>query len=102
MGEHDKLLGWREDIANLNASASGRPERAGQVIGEFDGDAMFDDRRAQRCGLAAGIAGCLGRLREWFALGLRDILSRDSATWSRRHRLTSRATEQADYRVLLK
>src|ERR1700731_4522402 len=54
MGEYDKLLGRREALEDLNSSASGRPERAGQFICEFDGNATLDDRGAQRRGLAPG------------------------------------------------
>src|ERR1700730_15927574 len=82
MGEYDKLLGRREALEDLNSSASGRPERAGQLICEFDGNATLDDRGSQRRGLAPGIARGLGWRRERFAIGLRDILSRDSASWT--------------------
>ena len=46
MSENDKFFSWRETVEYLDATASGCPKRATQVIGEFDGDAAFEDRRA--------------------------------------------------------
>jgi hypothetical protein len=40
----------------LDATAGGRPQRPAKIVGGFDGDAVFDDRRSQRLGFAAGIA----------------------------------------------
>ena len=46
MGENDKFFSRRETIKYLDPTASGCPKRAAEVIGEFDGDAAFEDRRA--------------------------------------------------------
>ena len=77
--EDDELLGRRETVENPDATACGCPERATQIIGGFDGDAAFDDRRAQRRRLAAGIARRFRVVGERLAIGLREVLSRDSA-----------------------
>ena len=86
VGENEKLFGCRKTVQDLNAPASGGPTRAFQVIRRFDSNAACDDRCAQRCGLATGIAGGLGDFGERLAIGLRKVLSRDSATWSRQRR----------------
>jgi hypothetical protein len=46
MGENDKFFSRRETVEYLDTTASGCPKRAAQVIGGFDGDAAFEDRRA--------------------------------------------------------
>jgi hypothetical protein len=46
VGENDKLLGRGETVEYLDTTASGSPQRAVQVIGGFDGNAVFEDRRA--------------------------------------------------------
>ena len=69
MSEHDELFGWRETVENLDTTAGRRPKGSAQVIDGFDGDPARDDRRAQRLGLAAGIAGRLGRFGKRLAVG---------------------------------
>jgi hypothetical protein len=43
MGENDKFLSRRETVEYLDMTASGCSKRATQVIGEFNGDAAFED-----------------------------------------------------------
>jgi hypothetical protein len=66
MGENDKCLSGRETVEYLGATDRGCSKRATQVIAGFDGDAAFDDRLAQRGGLAAGIpvASEMRRMRD--------------------------------------
>ena len=56
MGEDEQLLGGRKPVQDLDATASGRATRAVQIIRRFDDDTACDDRCAQRCGCAPGIA----------------------------------------------
>jgi hypothetical protein len=69
----------RED---LNASAAGRAQSAVEIIDGLDRDAALQDRGFQRGGLGAGIAGRFARLGQRLTVGLLDVLSRDSATWT--------------------
>lgn len=79
MGKHEKLFGPRKAVQYLNAPARGRPSGTVQVIRRFDGDATSDDGSAQNRGPTAGITGGLSDFGERLAIGLREILSRDSA-----------------------
>ena len=97
MDEDDELLGGREPVEDLNSTARGRPERAAQIVDRFDGDSTIRDRHTQGHDRGARIAARLSDIRKRLALGLRDIVSPDFATWSWRHRLTSRIIEQADH-----
>jgi hypothetical protein len=59
-------------------------------------------RLLKRCEMNPGIADRVMRQgRQRLAVGLRDILSRDSATWFWQHRPTFRVIEQADHHPAL-
>jgi hypothetical protein len=79
VGENDERLCGRETIQDLNAFSGRRPECAPKIIGRLDRDATLKNRRSQSVRLGAGVAGRLSRLGERFAIGLRLVLSRDSA-----------------------
>ena len=78
--EDHELLRRRKAVENLDATAHGRSQRTAQIVSGFERDTAFDDGCAQRRSPATGIAGRLGRLGKGFAISLREVLSRDSAS----------------------
>jgi hypothetical protein len=41
--QNDELLGWREAVENLDATASGRSQRPAKILGVLDPDSAIDD-----------------------------------------------------------
>jgi hypothetical protein len=81
--ENDEFLGRRKPSDDLDAPASGNAERSAEIIDVCQHDSVTRDRLAEISGAASRISN--GRSSGWqrFAICLRDILSRDSATRSR-------------------
>jgi hypothetical protein len=95
MDESDKLRRGCESCKNVDATAARRAERSAKVRREFDRDAARNDCVAQAIKRLTGIPGALAKFRERLAVGLRDILSRDFATWTAGHTVS----RGLDYRI---
>ena len=80
VGENDERLCGRETVQDLDAFAGRRPECASKIIRRLDRDVTLKNRCSQSVRLGARVAGRLSRLGERFAIGLRLVLSRDSAS----------------------
>lgn len=76
-----ELRGGRETVQDSNASAARRAQSAAKVVDGFERNAVAEDRVPERSRLGAGIPTGLAGLRERLAVGLVDVLSRDSAAW---------------------
>lgn len=86
MGNGDELRRGCESLKNLDPTAARSTERAAEGRRGFDRDAALHDSVAQVAKGCTGIPCALGKFGKRLAIGLRDILSRDSATrsWQRR------------------
>jgi hypothetical protein len=93
MGEDDALGRRRHPVQQLNPPTAGGSERTVQIGNALEDDAGGSSHRTKLLECDAWVAGHLSELRQAIAVGLCDVLSRDSATWLSKCRLTSRVIE---------
>jgi hypothetical protein len=87
VNQHREVDGRREIVSEQNPPAERRAVRRAELtIAIRDLDAATFRERAQASGKLAGVTSDFCERREWLAIRLADILSRDSATrsWQRR------------------
>jgi hypothetical protein len=79
---HQRREGRRrgETLEQTDAAAARGPQCAVEIVDPFDDDAPFDDGVREGPCLGARIARGFARRRQRVAIGLLDILSRDSAS----------------------
>ena len=80
----DGELGSRgEAVQHSDASTTRQTERASQIVDVLEADAVRSNRLLESGNALSGITSHFGGPRQWRAVGLVDVLSRDSADFVR-------------------